>query len=142
MWFTIFLWAKQSAACSLKSQENWQLIRRFEISHCLSPKGAFLKGAKISENNLALLKQRGANDDKNFLINSEQWLLETKRLMGHILAVIVPLPQMQRMKEYKAYGPIFTNSDIILRILNYAWGKENFHGDIDVNSLPRLLKDL
>jgi len=62
---TIFLWTKQITACLAESQENWQLIRRFESSHALSAKGAFLKGANISENNLALLKQKGANNDQD-----------------------------------------------------------------------------
>jgi hypothetical protein len=61
---SVFLWAKQSDACSLKAQENWQLIARFERGHRLSAGGAFLKGANISENNLELLKQKGANDDQ------------------------------------------------------------------------------
>jgi WD40 repeat protein/serine/threonine protein kinase len=64
---SIFLWDKQSTACSLKPQENWQLIRRFESSHRLSAHGAFLKNAKISENNLELLKQKGANDDQDLI---------------------------------------------------------------------------
>jgi WD40 repeat protein/serine/threonine protein kinase len=59
----IFLWTKQSVACL--PQENWQLICRFAGAHRLSAQGAFLKGAKLSTNNLALLKQKGANDNKD-----------------------------------------------------------------------------
>jgi WD40 repeat protein len=61
---TIFLWAKQNSACLSGVQENWQLIRRFESGHRLYAQGAFLKGAKLSPDNLALLKQKGANDDQ------------------------------------------------------------------------------
>jgi hypothetical protein len=57
------LWAKQNSVCLPK--ENWQLIRRFENTSSLSAYGAFLKGAKISPNNLAFLKQKGANDDQD-----------------------------------------------------------------------------
>jgi WD40 repeat protein len=67
---SVFLWTKQSAACL--AQENWQLIRRFENSSKLSAQGAFLKGAKISANNLALLKQKGANDDQDLAYTVEK----------------------------------------------------------------------
>jgi WD40 repeat protein/serine/threonine protein kinase len=60
----VFLWAKQSCTCLPGGQENWQLIRRFESGYRLSAEGTFLKGANISENNLELLKQKGANDDQ------------------------------------------------------------------------------
>jgi WD40 repeat protein len=59
----VFLWVKQPTGCSLV--EKWQLIHRFEITSSLSAHGAFLKDAKISPNNLALLKQKGANDDQD-----------------------------------------------------------------------------
>jgi hypothetical protein len=64
---SVFLWAKQSTACLPKPQESWQLICRFESSHRLYAEGAFLKGAKVSENNFAPLKQRGANNKKDLL---------------------------------------------------------------------------
>ena len=59
---TVFLWTKTSDASS--SQEKWALIYRFANSTALLAPHAFFKEAKISEENLALLKQRGANDDK------------------------------------------------------------------------------
>ena len=58
----VFLWTKTSDAPS--SQEKWALIYRFANSMALLAPHAFFKGAKISEENLALLKQRGANDDQ------------------------------------------------------------------------------
>ena len=58
----VFLWTKTSDV--LSSQEKWALIYRFANSTALLAPHAFLKGAKISEENLALLKQRGANDDQ------------------------------------------------------------------------------
>jgi WD40 repeat protein len=62
---SVFLWAKQNSACLPGAQENWQLIRRFERSHRLYANDALLKGANISENNLELLKQRGASVDQD-----------------------------------------------------------------------------
>ncbi len=58
----IFLWTKTSDG--LLSQEKWALIYRFANSKALLAPHAFLKGAKISDENLTLLKQRGANDDE------------------------------------------------------------------------------
>ena len=57
----VFLWTRTS---DLPSQEKWALIYRFANSKALLAPHAFLKGAKISEENLTLLKQRGANDDE------------------------------------------------------------------------------
>jgi WD40 repeat protein/ankyrin repeat protein/serine/threonine protein kinase len=136
---SIFLWAKQSAACLPGGQEKWQLVCRFERGHRLSAEGALLKGTKISGNNMALLKQRGANDDQNPL-NSEQWSLETKRLMNSILTVMVPLSQMGRMKEYKRYAALLNSWNITLRIFSYLWEGENFH-DISFSSLQQLLQE-
>ncbi len=58
----VFLWARTSDVPL--SQEKWALIYRFVNSTALLAPHAFLKGAKISEENLTLLKQRGANDDQ------------------------------------------------------------------------------
>ena len=55
----IFVWAKQDIAAL--RQETWQLIHRFENGARLLATGALLKGATISANNWALLKQKGAN---------------------------------------------------------------------------------
>ena len=57
----VFLWTRTS---DTPSQEKWALIHRFVNSTALLAPHAFFKGAKISEENLALLKQRGANDDQ------------------------------------------------------------------------------
>jgi hypothetical protein len=62
---SIFLWAKQRVAYLAEGQENWQLICRLERAHRLYAEGALLKGAKLSPNNLELLKQKGANDDQD-----------------------------------------------------------------------------
>jgi ankyrin repeat protein/serine/threonine protein kinase len=134
----VFLWAKQHSACLSGDQENWQLIYRFETSHRLSAQGGFLKRTNISVNNRELLKQRGAGDDQN-PCNSEQWSPGAKHLMGHIVAVMVPLSQMGRMKEYREYTALLNSRDIILRIFSYLWEEANFH-DINFSSLPQLLQ--
>jgi len=66
----VFVWAEQDTACLPEAEEKWQLIRRFENSSSLSAHSAFLKGAKMSANNLALLKQKGANDDQDIVDHS------------------------------------------------------------------------
>ncbi len=48
----------------LRHKKKWALIYRFANSTALLAPHAFLKGAKISEENLVLLKQCGANDDQ------------------------------------------------------------------------------
>ena len=59
----IFVWAKQNIAGSL--QETWQLIHRFENTHSLLAPRALIKGATLSPNNRALLKQLGADVDSD-----------------------------------------------------------------------------
>jgi UDPglucose 6-dehydrogenase len=56
----------------------------------------------------------------------------------NVISTIIPLSQMQRMPEYKKYGIIFGNVDIISKIFSYIF-EDNKLPEIIFKSLPTLI---
>jgi len=130
----VFLWAKTSEAPS--RQDKWALIYRFANSTALRAPFAFFKGTKISKENLALLKQQGANDDETPPVypNNPYSFWTQKALTS----APPPLPAFQRKLLPPLTSPILhedTNFEkAVLNCVNTLQGILHNLGEYDVNA--------
>ena len=99
----VFLWTRTSDAPSL--QEKWVLIYRFANSMALLAPNAFFKGAKISEENLALLKQCGANDDQTPDYQNNPHVFWAEQWTNHPISTITTVARLETREEESLLYP-------------------------------------
>jgi len=126
----IFVWQ-----CVGEDITAWRLIARFTRSPCLIVAQAFFKGAQLSSNNLALLKQRGANDKETPVYPNNPYSFWTQKALT---SAPPPLPAYQRKLLPPLTSPILhedTNFEkAVLNCVNTLQGILHNLGEYDVNA--------